>query len=172
MAKQVIRKLMVTLETEHPEAVMYLEGFLTGIHDVGWIRTQPDNLVIKENTHHGFKSIQILSAALMVQNRKLAHSQQNFMMPTEGDNQDVNSLGTHAAIDFYEAVKNLERLTAIVFLSATQALEIRGIAKTSKVSQKVHALIRKHVAFLEEDRNMRADIKNVIKLIQKGEFEF
>ena len=154
------------------QASSWIHALLANLYNARKNGGLPDNLVIKENTHHGFKSIQILSAALMVQNRKLAHSQQNFMMPTEGDNQDVNSLGTHAAIDFYEAVKNLERLTAIVFLSATQALEIRGIAKTSKVSQKVHALIRKHVAFLEEDRNMRADIKNVIKLIQKGEFEF
>ncbi|MBI2097353.1 MAG: aromatic amino acid lyase [Candidatus Vogelbacteria bacterium] len=154
------------------QASSWIHAILANLYNSRKSGGLPDNLVIEENTHHGFKSIQILSAALAVQNRKLAHSQQNFMIPTEGDNQDVNSLGTHAAIDFYEAVKNLERLTAIVFLSATQALEIRGIGKTSKVSQKVHALIRKQVAFLEKDRNMRVDIESVIELIRKEEFKF
>ncbi len=41
MARQVIKKLKVTLVTQHPEAVSYLEGYLRGIHDVGWIRMRP-----------------------------------------------------------------------------------------------------------------------------------
>ena len=77
----------------------------------------PANLVSHPEINNGFRPVQILSAALAVQNRKLAQAQQAFMLSTEGDNQDVNSLAAHAAFDLREAAANLERPTAVIFLA-------------------------------------------------------
>lgn len=125
----------------------------------------PANLVKNPGKDNGFRPIQLLTAALTVQNRKLAQSQQAYMIPTEGDNQDVNSLGTHAALDFQEAVANLERLTAILLLASVQALELRGIENASEQSQRVYRIIRSKSSTLEDCRPMTNDIESIIKIL-------
>lgn len=127
----------------------------------------PANLIEKPEKYSGFKPIQILAAALVVQNRKLSLPTQAVMIPTEGDNQDVNSLGVHAAFDLKEAYENLERLTAILLLAGAQALEFRGIKKASWASQKLHKLIRTAAPFLKKDKPLKNNIENIIILIKK-----
>jgi phenylalanine ammonia-lyase len=126
----------------------------------------PANLVNRPDINNGYRPLQILSASLAVQNRKLAQSQQSFMLPTEGDNQDVNSLATHAAFDLRDACMNLERLTAILLLAATQALELRGIKNAAAKSKKIHKVIRTVSPFLENDRSMSIEILKVIELMR------
>jgi histidine ammonia-lyase len=128
----------------------------------------PVNLVPNPSKHNGFRSMQLLSAALAVQNRKLAQSHQAYTLPTEGDNQDVNSLGTHAALDFQESVANLERLTAILFLAASQALELRGIEKAGQKAQSIYQVIRHYSPTIEHCRPMSEEIAVIIKLLKDG----
>ena len=128
----------------------------------------PANLVNRPDINNGYRPLQILSAALAVQNRKLAQSQQSFMLPTEGDNQDVNSLATHAAFDLKDAYNNLERLTAILMLASTQALELRGIKNAATKSKNIHKMIRTVSPFLENDHSMSAEILKVIELMRSG----
>lgn len=128
----------------------------------------PVNLVPDPSRHNGFRSMQLLSAALAVQNRKLAQAHQAYTLPTEGDNQDVNSLGTHAGFDFQESVANLERLTAILLLAATQALELRGIEKASNKAQAIYQTIRRHSPTIETCRPMSEEIGGIIELLKNG----
>lgn len=127
----------------------------------------PANIVPNPEQNNGFRSIQLLTAAITVQNRKLAQSQQAFMLPTEGDNQDVNSLGTHAALDFQESVMNLERLTALLFMASTQALELRGINKASSSAQSIYHLIRSYSPPVRECRPMTDEIHSIITLLNE-----
>lgn len=125
----------------------------------------PANLVADPSKNNGLRSAQLLAAALAVQNRKLAQAHQAFTIPTEGDNQDVNSLGTHAAFDLQESVANLERLTAILLLTATQALDLRGLDKASPKSQAIYHLVRTYSPQLVECRPMTEELNNIIKLL-------
>ncbi|HEV2524443.1 MAG TPA: aromatic amino acid ammonia-lyase, partial [Gammaproteobacteria bacterium] len=126
----------------------------------------PANLVEHPEKHNGFRPIQLLAAALAVQNRKLAQSHQSFNLPTEGDNQDVNSLGTHAALDFRESVENLERLTAIMLLASVQALELRGIEKASPSAQNIYQTIRKHSPSVADCRVMQHELNEIVSLLR------
>ncbi len=126
----------------------------------------PVNLAPDPNKHNGFRSLQLLATALTVQNRKLAQAHQAYTLPTEGDNQDVNSLGTHAALDFQESVANLERLTAILLLAATQALEFRGIEKSSTRAQEIYHTVREYSPKIEVCRPMSEEINVVINLLK------
>lgn len=131
----------------------------------------PVNLVPNPSKHNGFRSMQLLSAALAVQNRKLAQSHQAYTLPTEGDNQDVSSLGTHAAFDLQESVANLERLTAILMLAATQALELRGIEKASNKAQSIFQIIRQYSPKIENCRVMSSEIEMIITLLKNNKIE-
>lgn len=126
----------------------------------------PANLAEDPHHNNGFRAFQLLAAALAVQNRKFAQSHQAFMLPTEGDNQDVNSLGTHAAFDLREAVENLEKLTAILLLVSAQALELRGIKKASPKAQSIYQIIRSGSPTLRECRVMQEEIITVINFLR------
>ncbi len=126
----------------------------------------PTNLVERADIYSAFRPLQLLVASITVQNRKLAQAQQAYMIPTEGDNQDVNSLSKHAAFDFREAVANLERLTALLFLAAMQALDLRGVTKASVRAKAAHEAFRAQVSFLTEDRMMHNDIAKTIEFLR------
>lgn len=127
----------------------------------------PPNLVKDPSKNNGFRAFQLLAAALAVQNRKLAQSHQAFMLPTEGDNQDVNSLGTHAAFDLYESVANLERLTAILLMISTQAFEFRDVKKASAKSQAIYEIIREYSPTLTTCRLMEDEITTIINILKE-----
>jgi histidine ammonia-lyase len=125
------------------------------------------NLAENPAINNGFRSLQILTAAIVVQNRKLSQSQNAFMLPTEGDNQDVNSLGTHAALDFQEATHNLQRLTAIMLLAATQALELRGLSRASTKAQAIARTIRTYSPKLTSCRPMTSELELITQLLDE-----
>jgi phenylalanine ammonia-lyase len=127
----------------------------------------PANLTRHPEIDNGFRPIQILAASVAVQARKLAQHQASFMLPTEGDNQDVNSLASHAAFDFSEAVSHLETLTAIMLLAGAQAIELRGIDKAGIAAKATHKAIRVSVPFIEEDRPFSDDIEKIKQLMKE-----
>lgn len=127
----------------------------------------PTNLAHDPAINNGFRSMQLLSAALAVQNRKFGQVHQSYTLPTEGDNQDVNSLGTHAALDFQEAVANLERLTAILLMTSVQALEFRGIHKSSIQAQRISHIIREYSPRLVDCRPLSDELMAVVKLLEE-----
>lgn len=130
----------------------------------------PANLVLKPGVNNGFRPLQLLAASLAVQNRKLAQCHQAFMLPTEGDNQDVNSLGTHAALDLQESVDNLERLTAILLLASVQALELRGITKACKKAQDIYEIVRRSVNKVADCRPLTHELEITIGLLEQELF--
>lgn len=121
-------------------------------------RGLPVNLIEDPTNYSGFRPIQILAASLTVQCRKLAQSHASFVLPTEGDNQDVNSLGTHAAFDLRASVEHLQQLTGILLMAASQALELRGLEKASKKSRAAVEQFRQTVPYLREDRLVHDDL--------------
>jgi histidine ammonia-lyase len=125
------------------------------------------NLIEDPTNYSGFRPVQILAASLAVQCRKLAQTHAAFVLPTEGDNQDVNSLGTHAAFDLRSAVQHLEQLTGVLLMATTQALELRGVDKASKKSQEIWAEYRESVPMLREDRLVHQDLVTSVEALRK-----
>jgi histidine ammonia-lyase len=128
----------------------------------------PTNLVSNPEIHNGFRPLQLLVASIAVQNRKLGQSHQSYMLPTEGDNQDVNSLGTHAAFDLRESVGNLEKIISILLVASVQALEFRGIEKSCYKSQLVCKNIRKLFPAISAGRPLTNELETVISALREG----
>jgi histidine ammonia-lyase len=130
-------------------------------------RGLPVNLIEDPTNYSGFRPIQILAASLTVQCRKLAQSHASFVIPTEGDNQDVNSLGTHAAFDLRASVEHLQQLTGILLMASSQALELRGIEKASSKSRAIVEEYRRTVPYLREDRLVHADLVATVEVMPR-----
>jgi histidine ammonia-lyase len=149
------------------QAATWLHALLANLVHPRKSRGLPVNLIEDPTNYSGFRPIQILAASLAVQCRKLAQSHAAFVLPTEGDNQDVNSLGTHAAFDLRSAVEHLEQLTGIVLMAAVQALEIRGIANAGIRSQSIVARYRQIVPTLREDRLVHDDLNASVLFLRQ-----
>ena len=155
------------LRADIAQAATWLHALVANLVHPRKNRGLPVNLIEDPTNYSGFRPIQILAASLTVQCRKLAQSHASFVIPTEGDNQDVNSLGTHAAFDLRSSVQHLQELTGILLMAASQALELRGIEKASTKSQAVVEEYRQTVPYLREDRLVHADLVATVEAMQR-----
>ncbi len=132
----------------------------------------PSNLVPNPGVNSGFKGMQLSCTSLACAIRQMAGPSSIHSLPTETYNQDVVSLGMHAAVTAAEALECLRNETAIVLLAAAQAVDLRGgPQRLGQGSRRVYDAVRNVAAFLDRDRPMEADIAAVAGEIQRASFE-
>ena len=117
----------------------------------------------------GHMIVQVAAAALVSENKILAHPASVDSIPTSADKEDHVSMGTIAARKFGQIVRNAENIVAMELLSASQALDFLKPLKAAGAVQPVHDLIRKHVPFAAEDRVFSLDIEAIKVLIRNDE---
>ena len=155
------------LRADIAQAATWLHALVANLVHPRKNRGLPVNLIEDPINYSGFRPIQILAASLTVQCRKLAQSHASFVIPTEGDNQDVNSLGTHAAFDLRSSVQHLQELTGILLMASAQALELRGLDRASGKSQAIVEEYRQSVPYLREDRLVHADLTATVETMRR-----
>ena len=155
------------LRADIAQAATWLHALVANLVHPRKNRGLPTNLIEDPINFSGFRPIQILAASLTVQCRKLAQSHASFVIPTEGDNQDVNSLGTHAAFDLRASAQHLQELTGILLMASAQALELRGLDKASGRSQAIVEEYRQAVPYLREDRLVHADLTATVEVMRR-----
>ncbi len=119
--------------------------------------------------HHGFKGMQLCCSAMTAEALKLSNPASIHSRSTEAHNQDKVSMGSIAARDARSIVELAQNIAAIHLLAVCQALDLRGVEKASPKTRKAHELVRSRVPFLDGDRRMDEDIKEVVDLIRSGE---
>ena len=155
------------LRADIAQAATWIHALVANLVHPRKNRGLPVNLIEDPTNYSGFRPIQILAASLTVQCRKLAQSHASFVIPTEGDNQDVNSLGTHAAFDLRASVEHLQQLTGILLMASSQALELRGLHKAGSKSRAIVEEYRQTVPFLREDRLVHADLTATVRAMER-----
>jgi phenylalanine ammonia-lyase len=129
----------------------------------------PAGLVPEPGVNSGFKGMQLSVTSLACAVRQIAGSSTIHSLPTEGYNQDVVSLGMHAAVTALDALECLRNQTAMVLLAAAQAADLRAAtAKLGTRNQRLHSAIRQVSDFLDRDRPMEQDVADVAALIAGG----
>jgi histidine ammonia-lyase len=130
----------------------------------------PSMLVPSSGLDSGLMMVQYTAAALVSDNKTLAHPDSVDSIPTCANQEDHVSMGANAARHTLEIVDNVRHVVAIELLTAAQAIDLRpnGSARLGRGTAAAYASIRKHVAFLEHDRETTPDIQVLADLIQKG----
>ncbi|MBL7665376.1 MAG: histidine ammonia-lyase [Bacteriovoracaceae bacterium] len=129
----------------------------------------PAFLAKDSGLNSGFMIAHVTSAALVSENKILCHPASVDSIPTSTDKEDHVSMGVTSGRKLYEIMKNLRSCLAIELLCAAQALDFLRPLKTSPALEKVHALIRRHVAFAEKDRTYHRDIQVLSEIISSNE---
>jgi histidine ammonia-lyase len=116
----------------------------------------------------GFMMPQVTAAALVSENKVLAHPASVDSITTSGNKEDYVSMGMTAAVKLKRVVENTRNVLAIEAMAAAQALDFVGPLKTGRRGQKAHAAIRTVCAAMEKDRVMYEDFARTAKLIADG----
>ncbi|MFF0429985.1 MULTISPECIES: tyrosine 2,3-aminomutase [unclassified Streptomyces] len=131
----------------------------------------PEFLVAGEpGLSSGFAGAQYPATALVAENRTIGPASTQSV-PSNGDNQDVVSMGLIAARNARRVLSNNTRILAVEFLAAAQAVDLSGRAdKLSPVGRAAYEQIRSLVPTLDKDRYMSDDIELVAAALSRGEF--
>ena len=116
----------------------------------------------------GFMMPQVTAAALVSENKVLAHPASVDSITTSGNKEDYVSMGMAAAIKLKKIVENTRNALAIEAMAAAQAIDLLAPLKTSKRLQQAHAAIRSVSAKLEKDRVMYPDFVKIADVIASG----
>lgn len=85
--------------------------------------------------------------------------------------EDYNSFGPRAGMKAARAQMLLERVIAIELLSAAEGIEYHRPLRSGHAVEAVHALIRKKVPRLLEDRPLTPDIEAIAGMIRNGDID-
>src|SRR5712692_3363435 len=116
----------------------------------------------------GFMMPQVTAAALVSENKVLAHPASVDSITTSGNKEDYVSMGMTAAIKLKKIVENTRHTLAIEAMAAAQAIDFLAPLKTSKPLQHAHAAIRAVCATMDKDRVMYQDFARIAELIAEG----
>ncbi len=116
----------------------------------------------------GFMMPQVTAAALVSENKVLAHPASVDSITTSGNKEDYVSMGMTAAVKLRKVVENTRNVLAIEAIAAAQALDFVDPLKTGKRGQKAHESIRSVCAAMDKDRVMYEDFARTSKLIADG----
>lgn len=135
---------------------------------IGGKRDLPSFLVAKPGLNSGFMIPQYAAAAIVSQNKQLATPTSVDSIESSQGQEDHVSMGANGATRLVKLMDNVERILAIELMNATQALEFRRPAKSSKTIESFLSKYRANVAFVNEDRVMFTDIKESILFLQNN----
>jgi histidine ammonia-lyase len=110
--------------------------------------------------------LQYNAAAVVSQNKQYATPASVDSIVSSNGQEDYVSMGANAATKCYRIIQNLKTVLAIELIAAAQAIEFRRPEKTSPILEKLVADFRKHVPFIDKDRNMHEAIMSSVRMIE------
>jgi histidine ammonia-lyase len=116
----------------------------------------------------GFMMPQVTAAALVSENKVLAHPASVDSITTSGNKEDFVSMGMTAANKLRRIVDNTRNVLAIEAMAVAQAIDFLAPLKTSKRGQAAHAAIRSVCPIVDKDRVMYNDFARIAELIASG----
>jgi histidine ammonia-lyase len=128
-------------------------------------RGLPPFLTPNPGLHSGLMIAQYTAAAIVSQNKMYAMPASTDSIVSCNGQEDHVSMAANAGIKAYHLVHNLERLLAIEFMTAMQALEFRLPVKTAPSLEALRLEYRKHVPKLEIDRVISDDITKTLAFL-------
>lgn len=128
----------------------------------------PPFLTPNPGLNSGLMIAEVTTAALMSENKHLAHPTVIDSTPTSANQEDHVSMAAHGARRLGRMVANLNVILGVEAMCAGQGIEFRAPLPTSAPLQRALACLRTEIAPLEEDRYMAPDLAAAARLIASG----
>jgi histidine ammonia-lyase len=129
----------------------------------------PAFLTENGGVNSGFMIVQYSAAALVSENKVLAHPASVDSIPSSANQEDHVSMGTIAARKAAQILNHSTHVLSMELLGAAQGIDLRGKDKElGKGTKAVYRALREKVAPLKDDRPMIDDMKEAFLLVQSG----
>ncbi len=128
----------------------------------------PKFLVHDSGLNSGLMVPQYTAAALVAENKVLAHPASVDSIPTSGGKEDHNSMAMTSAYKALQIVKNVEIILAIELLAVRQALSFREASQMAPRTRTLYERLSQQIPPLDKDRLLQYDIHRAIQIIQEG----
>ncbi len=130
----------------------------------------PSMLIPAPGLDSGLMVAQYTAAALVSDNKTLAHPDSVDSIPSSANQEDHVSMGANGARHALEILENVRSVVAIELLCAAQAIDLRedGPERLAPATAAAHAMIREAIPFLKHDRPLTPDIEAASDLIRSG----
>jgi len=129
----------------------------------------PAYLAKGEGLNSGFMIAQYTAAALLNENRVLAHPSSIDNVPTSNNKEDHVSMGATGARKLLQIIDNVESVLAIELMVAVEGCEQRKPLKPAKPLREIMEKVRGGVPSLGQDRVLSGDIEKLSMLIRSKE---
>ncbi|MCF6461888.1 histidine ammonia-lyase [Clostridium sp. Cult1] len=116
----------------------------------------------------GFMIVQYSAAALVSENKVLAHPASVDSIPSSANQEDHVSMGTIAARKAREILVNTRKVLAMELLTACQAIDLRGKKGLGKGTEIAYNIVRENLTTIEEDRIMYNEINTCEDIIKSN----
>ena len=133
---------------------------------ISGVRNLPAFLVPHAGLNSGFMIPQYTAASIVSQNKQFCTPASVDSIVSSNGQEDHVSMAANAATKAYKVLENVERVLAIEFMTAAQAMEFRRPALSSPIIENVLENYRKVVPALEHDRILHDDIKKTIQFLR------
>ncbi len=128
----------------------------------------PPFLTVEGGLNSGFMILQYVAAALVSENKSLAHPASVDSIPTSAGQEDHVSMGNAAGLKALQVLANVEHVLAIELLAGAQAVEFLAPLEPGRGVTAARAFVRTLSARLEDDRSLSADIERVAASVRDG----
>ncbi|QTN39078.1 histidine ammonia-lyase [Cryomorphaceae bacterium] len=132
---------------------------------VSGLRDLPEFLVAHPGLNSGFMIPQYTAASIVSQNKQLCTPASIDSIVSSNGQEDHVSMGANGATKLIRVVHNLERILAIEWMNAAQAIEFRRPARSSELLETLVGEYRKTVPFVEDDRFLGEDIQKTLNFL-------
>jgi histidine ammonia-lyase len=129
----------------------------------------PAFLTPKPGLNSGFMIPQVTAAALVSENKQMAHPASVDSIPTSANQEDHVSMATHGARRLLAMARNAAHVVAIEALAAAQGCDFHAPLLSSPRLEKARGLIRSAVPHLDDDRYFAPEMETALGWIVSGD---
>ena len=128
----------------------------------------PAFLTPRPGLNSGLMIAQVTAAALVSENKGLAHPASVDTVPTSANQEDHVSMGMGAARRIHTILDNLEAVLGIELLAAAQGREFRSDLQAGRGAAAARGELRRLVKPLGADRYLHPDLEAAAQLVASG----
>jgi histidine ammonia-lyase len=129
----------------------------------------PAFLAREPGLNSGFMLAHVTAAALVSENKVLAHPSSVDTIPTSAGKEDHVAMGVHAARHAARIVDHVATVLAIELLCAAQALDLHKPLTGGRGVEAARRAVRRRVPHLQDDRVLAPDIAAARSLVRTAE---
>lgn len=128
----------------------------------------PAFLTPAEGINDGFMIPQYASAALVSENKVLAHPASVDSIPTSANQEDHVSMGTIAARKAAVIISHVQTVLGVELMCSCQAVDFKGAEKLAPGTRAAYDMVRSEVPYMDKDRVFKTDMDNLAAMIRDG----